>query len=205
MVPLRVADVSAFTKLLRQQLIEAGEPPSHVSLLNMVARSAGYRNFQTLRRVGVQLPLDTDRAASLSPVDPTRSLIAPKTDADGVPLSRVVSRALTHFDVSGRLTRFPQQLSVRDLALWGLWCRLPSNRDMDEAAVNEIIERFHLFADIATLRRELVNTKLLWRTRDGRVYRRESAAPQGDAACFLKLLASLAKPATLAASKSPAL
>jgi hypothetical protein len=193
-VPLRVADVSTFAKQLRQLLIEASEPPTHLSLLNMLARSAGHRNFQAFRRAALEVPPTAQSTDSQPPLDPASSLVAPKTDASGSPLSRTVARALTHFDIGGRLTRFPQQLSVRDLTLWGLWCRFPTNRDLDEASVNDIIERFHRFGDIATLRRELVNTKLLWRTRDGRVYRRVAVTPEGEAATFLKLLASLATP-----------
>lgn len=196
-VPLRVADISTFAKQLRQMLIEASEPPTHLSLLNMLARSAGHRSFQAFRRAALEAPLPAQSSESPAPLDPASSLVAPKTDASGAPLSRAVARALTHFDVGGRLTRFPQQLSVRDLTLWGLWCRFPSGRDLDEAAVNDIIERFHRFGDVATLRRELVNTKLLWRTRDGRVYRREAVKPEGEAATFLALLTSLATPKQL--------
>ena len=50
MVPLLAADVSTFCKNLRLQLAGAGHAaPSHVALLNMLARSAGYRNYQMLR------------------------------------------------------------------------------------------------------------------------------------------------------------
>ena len=50
MVPLVAADISTLCKNLRQQLSSAGhEAPGHVALLNMLAKSAGYRNYQMLK------------------------------------------------------------------------------------------------------------------------------------------------------------
>ena len=53
LVPLVTPDVSAFTKTLKGLLDErhaAGKAlPSHVELLNLLARAAGLRNFATLK------------------------------------------------------------------------------------------------------------------------------------------------------------
>ena len=180
-VPLRVADVSQFCKLLRQQLADknSAELPSHLAMLNLIAKSAGYRNFQSLR---------ADAAAAIPHQTPQ-----PVTLPRGTDLPKPVLRALSHFDTHGRLTRFPLQRSVRDIALLALWSRLPAKRDLREAEVNEYIARFHTFADNATLRRELVNTKLLWRTKDGRVYRKLAADTTPEGQLFIKQLMALTR------------
>lgn len=48
-LPLPVRDVSAFAKALSRQLSSLGRTPGHLELLNMLARSAGFQNFQHLR------------------------------------------------------------------------------------------------------------------------------------------------------------
>ena len=180
-VPLRVTDVSLFCKSLRQQLATktTAELPSHLAMLNVIAKSAGYRNFQSLRA----------DAASKTPFQAPQPITLPR-NAD---LPKVVLRALSHFDTHGNLTRFPLQRSVRDIAILSLWCRLPAKRDLTEAEVNDYIAKFHTFADNATLRRELVNTKLLWRTKDGRVYRKLAADTNPDGQLFIKQLMALTR------------
>lgn len=171
-VPLHAADISAFCKALRQQLIEKGvtNPPSHVMLLNSIAKSAGHRNYQALRASSDhQTPLPQPLAARSG-------------------LSRAVAKAIGHFDSAGRLMRWPTQFAVQRIALWGLWCRLPAKRDLSEREVNEYLSQFHTFADNATLRRELVNMKMLWRTKDGSVYRKEHPLQSEEAVAFLKEL-----------------
>ncbi len=86
------------------------------------------------------------------------------------------------------MIRFPAQLGVRLQTLWALWIHLPAKRDMSEAEVNSYIAKYHTFADNATLRRELVNAKLLWRTQDGRIYRKVTREPDADTVRFLKVV-----------------
>jgi hypothetical protein len=187
-VPLSVADVSLFAKQLRDAILAAPTPPSHLVFLNLIAKSAGHRNYQALRAHADVLAKSSD--ASAHSVAPAHAIAVPR-DAG---LSKPAARALTHFDSHGRLMRFPTQLGIRLITLWGLWCRLPGKRDLTERQVNETIAAFHTFADIATLRRELVNAKMLWRTTDGRVYRKVAVQPDADAQAFLKaLLAATAR------------
>ncbi len=180
-VALRVTDVSLFCKSLRQQLVDktGTELPSHLAMLNVIAKSAGYRNYQSLRA----------DATALTPHQAPEPITLPR-DAD---LTKSVLRALSHFDTHGRLIRFPLQLSIRQLALLALWCRMPAKRDLTESEVNHYIAQFHTFADNATLRRELVNMKLLWRTKDGRVYRKLAAETNADGQSFIKALMKLTR------------
>lgn len=46
---LRIEDLSAFARSLRGQLAGQGGTPSHLELLNMLVRCAGWRNFQHFR------------------------------------------------------------------------------------------------------------------------------------------------------------
>lgn len=181
LVPLHIADVSLFSKTLRRLLAEsgAGALPGHVVFLNLLAKSAGHRNYQALR-------------AAPAPAAPAVEAAPPKSVPFEVPrgsaLPRITLRALGHFDTAGRLLRWPTQFAVQQRALWALWVRLPARRDLTEAEVNGYLTSFHAFGDPATLRRELVNARLLWRTPDCRVYRKEGRRPDAEARAFLDTL-----------------
>lgn len=181
-VPLQVADISIFCKTLRQQLVDSTQlAPSHLTLLNMLARSAGHRNFQALKA--------TPAPAVIVPRTPLTSPIAialPRGSTVPLPLRRL----LACFDTEGRLMRWPKKFAAQQIALWALWSRLPAQRDLTEKEVNRTIEKYHTYGDFATLRRELVNAKLLWRTTDCRTYRKEARRPNEEVRQFLQLLFS---------------
>lgn len=182
-IALPIADLSAFSKTLRQQLQEASVTPlpSHLSLMNMVARAAGHRNIQALRVA-----------------HPPRPAVAPQPHPARGPrdpaLSEAADRALRQFDAEGRLARWPAKRQTQQLALWGLWMAFDAKRDYREAEVNEILNRAHGFGDHCTLRRELVTMKLLWRTPDGGVYRKLPARPEPEVAALLTRLRERQRP-----------
>ena len=52
--PFAAGDISAVARSLKDQIAQGGHtPPGHVELLNMLARAAGYRNFQHFRAQAV--------------------------------------------------------------------------------------------------------------------------------------------------------
>jgi len=57
LTPLQAPDLSAFAralgKSLKQRHADEQPPPSHVELLNLIARAAGHRNVQALKAVAV--------------------------------------------------------------------------------------------------------------------------------------------------------
>jgi hypothetical protein len=173
-VPLHADDISSFARALGRQLSDAHarqpRPPGHVELLNMLARAAGYRNFQSLR---VQPPPAAAGAAQ-APAQPT--------------LSETAARALRQYDELGRLKRWPVKYSVQRMMLWGLWMRFDSRRRYSEREVNELLKAWHLFGDHCTLRRELVNMKLLGRKSDGSEYWKEPARPDAETMAMLRAL-----------------
>lgn len=58
--PLNSPDISAFARALGRQLQAREAPPSHLEVMNMLARAAGYRNFQHLRAAhAAEARLDT--------------------------------------------------------------------------------------------------------------------------------------------------
>lgn len=187
-VPLHAADVSLFCKNLRQQFTVAGlDAPGHVALLNMLAKSAGYRNYQMLK---ARPPAPAPSPAA-HPVERAPGAIAlPRGSAVPVPLRKL----LACFDTQGRLLRWPNKFAAQQLAIWALWSRLPAQRELSEKQVNAYLDRFHTFGDPATLRRELVNARLLWRTVDCRVYRKEARRPNEETRQFLALLFSHVAP-----------
>lgn len=189
MVPLLAADVSTFCKNLRLQLAGAGHAaPSHVALLNMLARSAGYRNYQMLRAQPPAVAAAAPAAVEKAP----GAISLPRGSTVPLPIRRL----LACFDTQGRLMRWPNKYAAQQIAIWAIWSRLPAQREMSEAQVNGYINAFHTFGDPATLRRELVNAHLLWRTVDCRVYRKELKRPGDETRQFLDLLFSNVTPST---------
>lgn len=170
-VPLTVPDLSQFARALARSLAEHqashGEPPSHQTFLNQIARAAGHRNLQTLR---VQRPSPSAAPPDMSPP---------------LALSAAARKALTQFDDQGRLMRWPNKYSVQRLAMWVLWMQFDPRRVYSEREVNRVLSAWHTFGDYATLRRELINDRLLTRKADGSEYRKLPARPDADVRALL--------------------
>ena len=160
LVPLAVADLSAFAKALRTQLKTLDQPPSHVEMLNLLARASGHANFQALRAGAVGLD---------------------KPAVDAGRLEKIVR----HFDNAGVMIRWPGKTSHQDLCLWIIWSRIPPDQALSESAVNDFIKAGHSFGDHALLRRSLVDMKMLARTPDGKLYRRLEKQPGADAMALI--------------------
>ena len=186
-VPLATPDVSALAKTLKGFLHErhaAGKPPpGHVELLNLLARSAGLRNFATLKAASLAASAQGSAAAG--------AVIAGRMAAKGAAidlgtLSPTARKALMQFDEAHRLVRLPNKLSVQQMAMWALWTQFAARRSYTEKEVNAILNAHHVFGDPATLRRELVNMKLLGRLSDCSKYWKEARRPDADVRAFLQ-------------------
>ena len=177
LTPLVAADLSTFAKTLRTQWAERQVKgigvPSHVEMLNLVARAAGHRNLQALRAARPAAAIRTV-APARGPRDPT--------------LTAAADRALRLFDSAGRLTRWPTRRALQVLVLWGLWLRLDAKRRYSEREVNEVLNRHHDFGDHCLLRRELIEFKLLTRTAGGAEYRKLAARPHAEVVALLGAL-----------------
>lgn len=200
LIPCPIPDLSSFAKTLRRQLAEATPAehlPSHLSLMNMLARAAGHRNLQTLKASKATGPAaNTAPSAPPNPGRlPERLRLAPQRGPRNPALSETADRALRQFDEHGRLMRWPTKYSVQRLAIWGLWLHFDAKRPYTEAEVNTILRARHAFGDHCTLRRELVNMKLLTRTPDGAVYRKCPARPDAETTALLRALRERSQPA----------
>jgi hypothetical protein len=174
-VPLVAPDLSQFARALGRSLKDrhaaGSEPPGHVELMNLLARAAGHRNLQALRAAALKpLPRPAD-----SPDEP---LAVPV-------LGPNARKALTQFDARGRLVRWPHKFSVQRLAMWTLWTRFDGRRAYTEREVNEILKAWHTYGDHATLRRELINHKLMARKSDCSEYWKLPARPDEETRWFL--------------------
>lgn len=175
-ITLAVPDLSDFARSLARSLAghqqTHGALPTHQSLLNHLARAAGYRNLQALR---ASTPaLDRPPAASRARA------------ADVAPaLSNTAQKALSQFDDQGRLMRWPNKYSVQRLALWVLWMQFEGRRVYTEREVNQVLKAWHTWGDHATLRRELINDRLLTRKSDGSQYRKLPARPDAQVRTLL--------------------
>ncbi|MCU0828486.1 MAG: DUF2087 domain-containing protein [Tabrizicola sp.] len=165
-LPLSVADLTLFARNLRRDWPAA--PPNHLTLLNLLARAGGYRNFQHLRANALA-------AGRLS---------APTPLIDHAELERL----RRHFDGQGRLIRWPAKTSVQHKVLWVLWSHLPRGQSMTERQISARLNDWHLFGDSAIIRRTLLEQGLITRTADCTDYRRVERAPPPDSLALIRLV-----------------
>jgi len=179
-IALHSDDLSQFAKTLRQQLADhlqksEGTTPSHVQMLNMLARAAGHRSVQALRAQALLKPS----------APPPAALDAPPA------LSTHAAKALTQFDAHGRLSRWPYKFAVQRLAMWGLWMRFDSGRTYTEREVNDILKAWTTYGDHVTPRRELVEMGLLGRKDDCSSYWKEPQRPNDEVRALLQALRAM--------------
>jgi len=174
-LPFFADDVSSFARALRRELSQsdqANAAPSHLTLLNMVARAGGYQNFQHFRAQAVA----------------RERLDAPQPTAEAADYV-MVGRVARYFDSAGRLERWPSKFSHRLPCLWVLWSRLEPRRVYTEAEINRALNAQHLFGDHAVLRREMCTQGLMKRPPDGREYRRVEQTPPATALALIRHIA----------------
>jgi len=176
-----VADITALAKSLRGQLAEQPTPPGHLTLLNMLARAAGFRNFQHFRAVGLPEAFQAGASAASAPgAAAPAEPVAPALD------QRALNRMARYFDPQGRLLRWPGKFSHRLPCLWVLWAGLPAKQVFDEYGITRWLDAQSAFGDPALLRRELCDQGLMSRTRDGREYRRVEQRPSPEGLALIK-------------------
>jgi hypothetical protein len=100
-------------------------------------------------------------------------------------LSDTARKALGHFDADGRLQRWPTRFSVQALVMWVLWTRFDAGRAYTEREVNAILKDAQTFGDHVTLRRELINHRLMTRRSDCSEYRKLPARADAQARALL--------------------
>lgn len=195
---LPVPNLSAFTKTLRA-LVAAKTMPApgateaspasltHVQWLNLLAKAAGFANVQALKAAA---------KTSAAQTSSTQTAAARRTSAAApLPLTAMATKTAMQFDEQGRLVRWPTKYSVQRLAMWALWVPFDAKRNYTEAEVNAILKAWHTFGDHATLRRELVNMKLLGRKSDCSSYWKEPARPDAETRALLQVLRARARSA----------
>ncbi|MBV8660267.1 MAG: DUF2087 domain-containing protein [Burkholderiales bacterium] len=157
--PFHVDDIAALARSLARQWAEHGTPPGHVETLNMLARAAGFQNFQHFRAEAEAQQADA-------------ALLAPSATPPAEDIVKSTKRLLRHFDAEGRLMRWPNKHSEQQPCLWTIWARIPARRTMTEREMNEAIKLGEAIGDHVLLRRELVGYGMIERTLDGSVYKR---------------------------------
>jgi hypothetical protein len=78
-------------------------------------------------------------------------------------------------DGEGRVTQLPARQKSKLLVLEYLAEKFAAGKDYTEKEVNAILTDWHTFNDYFLLRRELIDFKFLFRTRDGSRYWKEPA------------------------------
>ncbi|KZL18036.1 hypothetical protein PsAD2_02770 [Pseudovibrio axinellae] len=162
-VPFSSPDISQFARSIARQMKSHGAAPSHLELMNMLAKSSGFKNFQHLKAAHVAYPR-VDNPAIEEKID-----------------HRLLERALNQFDEVGQLVKWPGRRQVQVLCLWQMWSVIPAGTSLSEKEVNALLNGAHCFGDPALLRRELFGLGMLQRNRDGSDYRRQEQRPPLEA------------------------
>lgn len=89
-----------------------------------------------------------------------------------------MSEIANFLDTQGRIRVWPAKRRVRLAALQYLAGKFVCGRAYTEKEVNAVIEAWHTFGDYFLLRRELIESALLSRTRDGAQYWRTRPADE---------------------------
>ena len=197
-LPYAAPDLSALARLLERALLDHhvthGRLPGHVEMMNLLARGAGKRNLQELQaehaRHAPSASATPPPAAGPDPWFDAPDLLDPATTPAVAPpeLSERAAKTLKCFDFSGRLTRWPPRLSQQRLAMWVLWTRFDARRVYTEAEVNQVLRAWHAFGDHATLRRELIDHRLMTRKDDCSDYRKLVQWPDEEAQGLMRAL-----------------
>ncbi|MBL8326952.1 MAG: DUF2087 domain-containing protein [Rubrivivax sp.] len=180
-LPLVVPDLSAFARALgramKQRHATDPEPPGHSEVLGLVATALGHRNYQALRAALE----DAGNPSAAAPGAARTTLSADAPAAAAAPAGALTDNArktLGQFDAAGRLVRWPVKYTVQRLAMWVLWTQFEAKRRYTEREVNAILKAANAFGDHVTLRRELINHRLLARKSDCSEYWK--LAPRAD-------------------------
>ncbi|KQT44664.1 hypothetical protein ASG47_14525 [Devosia sp. Leaf420] len=162
---LTISDLSSFARALRESLGKREAPPSHVEMVNLLSKSAGYRNYQHFRA-------QEERRSEVPRPEPV--------DHD------LIERVARHFDGAGVLMRWPAKNSLQPLCLWALWSRMEAGRTYPDAEMTALLNRWASFGDHALLRRALVSLGYAVRSKDGRIYRRIEQKPPAELSPLLR-------------------
>lgn len=141
-VRLDISDLSQFTKNLSKQWPE--EKPTHLSLMNLLAKSAGYKNFQHLK------------ASDSGPE-------AQQLSASEKRWGRLVSHM-------GTITRWPTKRKDQLAILWRTYHSLPEFEQWTQQQLDGWIKNRIEFGDHVLMRREFIELGMVARTNDGRKY-----------------------------------
>lgn len=166
--PYFARDISAVARALRVGIEAKGQQLGHVQILNILARAAGFKNYQHFR---ANAQAGTAIQPAPAPVD-----------------QALVQRLARSFDSEGRLLRWPAKASHQTLCLWVLWSRLEAGEPYTERQISALLNKHHLFKDHALLRRELSDQGLVSRTADGSQYRRLEKPPPPEALALIRQL-----------------
>lgn len=202
-LPFSAPDLSALARLLERALLDHqvthGRLPGHVEMMNLLARGAGHRNLQALRAAAAASPAPVFAPAVVADAwfdAPDIDEPVPPPAPAAPELSTHAKKALEQFDAAGRLGHWPTKFSVQRLVAWVLWTRFDARRVYTEAEVNKILKGWHTYGDHATLRRELINHRLMARKSDCSEYRKLALEPDDEVRALLQALRASARTRT---------
>ena len=78
-----------------------------------------------------------------------------------------MNKLINEFD---KIIRWPKRSSDKEIIINWLSKKFEFDKIYSEKEINKIIQRYHLFDDMALLRRELISKKYLYRENNGSKY-----------------------------------
>ncbi len=111
LLPFFVGDVSAFTRSLRRGLEGLDRAPSHVEMLNLVAKAGGYRNFQHFKAASVS-PATQQETFQEAGRDTVRPAAAPQSERGGAPVGPHIDVPAGRQGDSEKEARYPRGLEL---------------------------------------------------------------------------------------------
>ncbi|MGD9638014.1 MAG: DUF2087 domain-containing protein [Alphaproteobacteria bacterium] len=180
-IPFYCEDISQLAKSITAQLKTFEKSPSHLEVLNILAKAKGFRNFQHFKASDIS---DLEK-----PEDNTANEISLENhNADSEIDEAKIKKIMRYFDNDMRLIRWPSKESHRLLCIWVLWSNINSKQSFSEKEISSKLDEMHLFGDYALLRRWLCDYGLMTRNSDGSNYQRVELVPSVEVKALIKAL-----------------
>ncbi len=81
-----------------------------------------------------------------------------------------IPKAIRGFFDGDKLKQWPGKYSKKLLCIEYIAEKIEAGKEFSDAEIKEVLNEWHTFNDPATLRRELIEAKVLDRSPDGRLY-----------------------------------
>lgn len=152
-IPFACPDISRLAKSIKKEIDKSEKKPSHVEILNILARESGFRNFQQMR----------------AQAEPTQSAKDKSFKETGIGLQNL-QKLKRYLDDKARVKTLPSKQSLQIMIVYYIWAFIAADTKYTEIGLNHLLNRFHTFGDAALLRRFMFELGLVSRSNNCQDY-----------------------------------